>query len=198
MAVASAGLYASLHLAPDRQPHQHPTTLMFFTGRMPFMPPNQQCQITAYNCLNKCNFSFMCIKIPQCSLVIKYLWWGSFCPLTCCDRGHLPSPSPPIYAIVCTADSMLPAVSSERQCMLIKQIFLNENKTTISPLQCILSGHAETKLCCTDDSPCYAVACTVQTSKRTLPCKQTMPFKHTHNQTSSNISQIYSQAQVRK
>ena len=37
---------ASLHLAPDRQPHQHPTTLMFFTGRMPFLPPNQQCQST--------------------------------------------------------------------------------------------------------------------------------------------------------
>jgi len=44
--VASAGLYASLHLAPDRQPHQHPTTLMFFTGRMPFLPPNQQRQST--------------------------------------------------------------------------------------------------------------------------------------------------------
>ena len=41
MAVASAGLYASLHLAPDRQPRQHPTTL-FFTVRMPFLPPNQQ------------------------------------------------------------------------------------------------------------------------------------------------------------
>ena len=26
MAVASAGPDASLHLAPDRQPHQHPTT----------------------------------------------------------------------------------------------------------------------------------------------------------------------------
>ena len=35
--------YASLHLAPDRQPSQHPTTL-FFTGRMPFLPPNQQRQ----------------------------------------------------------------------------------------------------------------------------------------------------------
>jgi len=39
------GPYASLHLAPDRQPHQHPTTL-FFTGRMPFLPPNQQPQST--------------------------------------------------------------------------------------------------------------------------------------------------------
>ena len=45
MAVASAGPYASLHLAPDRQPCQHPTTL-FFTGRMPFLPPNQQRQST--------------------------------------------------------------------------------------------------------------------------------------------------------
>ena len=45
MAVASAGPYASLHLAPDRQPHQHPTT-QFFTGRMPFLPPNQQRQST--------------------------------------------------------------------------------------------------------------------------------------------------------
>jgi len=45
VAVASAGPYASLHLAPDRQPHQHPTTL-FFTGRMPFLPLNQQRQST--------------------------------------------------------------------------------------------------------------------------------------------------------
>jgi len=43
--MASAGPYASLHLAPDRQPHQHPTTL-FFTGRMPFLPPNEQCHST--------------------------------------------------------------------------------------------------------------------------------------------------------
>jgi len=40
------GHNASLHLDPDRQPHQHPTTLMFFTGRMPFLPPKQQCQST--------------------------------------------------------------------------------------------------------------------------------------------------------
>ena len=45
MAAASAGPDASLHLAPDRQPHQHPTT-QFFTGRMPFLPPNQQRQST--------------------------------------------------------------------------------------------------------------------------------------------------------
>jgi len=40
VAVASAGPYASLHLASARQ---HPTT-QFFTGWMPFLPPNQQCQ----------------------------------------------------------------------------------------------------------------------------------------------------------
>jgi len=45
VAVASAGPYASLNLAPDKQPHQHPTTL-FFTGWMPFLPPNQQRQST--------------------------------------------------------------------------------------------------------------------------------------------------------
>jgi len=38
--VASAGLYASLHLAPDRKPCQHPT-IQIFTGRMPFLLPNQ-------------------------------------------------------------------------------------------------------------------------------------------------------------
>jgi len=39
VAVASAGPYASLYLAPDRQPHQHSTTL-FFTDWMPFLSPN--------------------------------------------------------------------------------------------------------------------------------------------------------------
>jgi len=45
VAVASAGPYASLHLAPDREPRQHLTT-QFFTGRMPFLPPNQQREST--------------------------------------------------------------------------------------------------------------------------------------------------------
>jgi len=34
-----------LHLAPDRKPCQYPTT-QSFTGRMPFLPPNQQRQST--------------------------------------------------------------------------------------------------------------------------------------------------------
>ena len=45
VAVASAGPYTSLHLAPDRQPCQHPTTHVF-TGRMPFLLSNQQCEST--------------------------------------------------------------------------------------------------------------------------------------------------------
>jgi len=47
--MASAGPYASLHLAPDRQPRQHPTT-QFVTGRMSFLPPNQQRQSTEGSC----------------------------------------------------------------------------------------------------------------------------------------------------
>jgi len=45
VAVASAGLYTSLQLAPDRKPRQHPTT-QIFTGQMPFLPPNQRRQST--------------------------------------------------------------------------------------------------------------------------------------------------------
>jgi len=46
VAVASAGPYAGLHLAPDRYPRQHLTTQVFFTGWIHFLPPNQQCQST--------------------------------------------------------------------------------------------------------------------------------------------------------
>jgi len=39
VAVASGGPHASLHLAPDRQPHQHPTTLVFLQAGCPFCRP---------------------------------------------------------------------------------------------------------------------------------------------------------------
>jgi len=45
VAVASAGPYANLHIAPDRQPRKHRIT-QFFTGRMPSLLPNQQLQST--------------------------------------------------------------------------------------------------------------------------------------------------------
>ena len=50
VAVASAGLYASLHLIPDN--HANIPPLSFFTGRMPFLPPNQQRQSTFTSYLN--------------------------------------------------------------------------------------------------------------------------------------------------
>jgi len=48
--VSSSGIcWAICKSAPHpRQPHQHPTT-QFFTGWMPFLPPNQQCQSTEGN-----------------------------------------------------------------------------------------------------------------------------------------------------
>jgi len=45
VAVASAGQYVNLYLAPDRQPHQHPP-LSFFTDWMPFLLSNHQHQST--------------------------------------------------------------------------------------------------------------------------------------------------------
>jgi len=49
LAVASAGPYAiHLHLTPDREPRQHFIT-QFVTGRMIFLPPNQQSQSTEDN-----------------------------------------------------------------------------------------------------------------------------------------------------
>ena len=40
MAVASARLYASLHLAPDRQPRQHPATQFLQAGCPSCRPTN--------------------------------------------------------------------------------------------------------------------------------------------------------------
>ena len=46
VAMASAGPYANhVHLAPDRQPREHLIT-QFFTDRMLFLMPKQQCQST--------------------------------------------------------------------------------------------------------------------------------------------------------
>jgi len=45
VAVASAGPYKSAP-CPRQIPVSAPPSLSFFTGRMPFLPPNQQCQST--------------------------------------------------------------------------------------------------------------------------------------------------------
>jgi len=62
--------YSSLHLAPDRQPRQHLTT-QFFTGRMPFLPPNQQHQSTEGN--NFANTHVSKMIDPVCDIYITDL-----------------------------------------------------------------------------------------------------------------------------
>ena len=62
MALASAGPYASLHLAPDRQPHQH-LTAQFFTGRIPFL--RQTNSVKALKAMRKS--TELCILLSECS-----------------------------------------------------------------------------------------------------------------------------------
>jgi len=47
--VASAGPYASLHLAPDRQPRQHPTTRFLQAGCPSCRPTNSIKALKATN-----------------------------------------------------------------------------------------------------------------------------------------------------
>jgi len=51
VAVASAGPYASLHLAPDRQPRQHPTTRFLQAGCPSGHPTNSVKALKALMCL---------------------------------------------------------------------------------------------------------------------------------------------------
>ena len=68
--MASAGPYANLHIPPDKKPRQHPTT-QFFTGQMPFLLPNQQCQSTEG--LHEPNMSRN--KTKNQSEVIQWIEW---------------------------------------------------------------------------------------------------------------------------
>ena len=64
MAVTSAGPYANnMHLAPDRQQHQHLIN-QFFTGRMLSLTPNQQCQGTEGICKT---FEFQLNRLYKCT-----------------------------------------------------------------------------------------------------------------------------------
>jgi len=78
VAVASPGPYA-----PDRQPCQHPTT-QFFTCRMPFLPPNQQCQSTeGSNCVLLHSFTeFSCLM----RLLDRTRVWRGCCTRASCSR----------------------------------------------------------------------------------------------------------------
>ena len=54
--VASAGPYASLHLAPDRQPHRHPTTQFFYRpDALPAAKPTAS-KLYIYHCKQHTSF----------------------------------------------------------------------------------------------------------------------------------------------
>ena len=72
MAVASAEPYASLHLAPDRYQRQHPTT-QFFTGRMPFLPPNQQRLSTEGGLMMHVSLLCLCVKVASIDGLMPFL-----------------------------------------------------------------------------------------------------------------------------
>jgi len=65
VAVASDEPYASLHLAPDR--YHTSTPPLFFTGWMPFLPPNQQRQSTEGS-----KYLLQAVK----KLTVQLGWWG--------------------------------------------------------------------------------------------------------------------------
>jgi len=90
---------------PDN--HANIPPLSFFTGRMPFLSPNQQCQSTEgtkwsniwymnkllkYNCIELCEYLLPC-DILQCTFsFVSVLTWYCNCPLNChtWQTGHRP------------------------------------------------------------------------------------------------------------
>ena len=84
--VSGSGIcWAICKSAPHpRQPCQHPTT-QFFTGRMPFLTPNQQCQSTEGNYwTNKAggkrvNREILITEMPQCTARLRNM--GTFHPI---------------------------------------------------------------------------------------------------------------------
>jgi len=58
VAVASAGPYASLHLAPDRQPRQHPTTRFLQAGCPSCRPTNNVKALKAHLTANLYKYLF--------------------------------------------------------------------------------------------------------------------------------------------
>ena len=75
MAVASAGPYASLHLAPDRQPRQHPTTRFLQAGCPSCRPTNSVKALKAQNLIEfyrKCAGEFLENGIAYCENLPSY------------------------------------------------------------------------------------------------------------------------------
>ena len=83
------------YITPDRQPCQYPTT-QFFTGRMPFLLPNQQCQSTEGRWSMKKILYVQTVKnriglqIPFLDIVSYFMrFWTSFASRHSYDSLHL-------------------------------------------------------------------------------------------------------------
>ena len=93
VAVASARPYANhLHFAPDRQPCQHLITQVF-TGRMPFLPPNQRRQSTEGNAKalnNNNNSNNISSELPVCasSSSVEVACWPQLTKLLYIERNQ--------------------------------------------------------------------------------------------------------------
>jgi len=85
--MSSAGPYANLHLTPDRLPCQHPTA-QFFTGWIPFLLSNQQCQSTEGigHSQNIPEFS------PKPKILIIHIFCSGFLPVSSNPIAFTPSP----------------------------------------------------------------------------------------------------------
>ena len=92
MAVASAGPYANLHLASDRQPRQHPTT-QFFTGRCPSCRPTNS--VKALKALTRQQFTVKqaCVE-PHTSALNAALPAATARAPAAIDRYLLSAPKP--------------------------------------------------------------------------------------------------------
>ena len=79
-----------------RQPRQHPTT-QFFTGRMPFLPPNQQRQSTEGKALKErggekelCKL-FSVVKLSSVFVSVHCKWWSWWWAIICVGNMRLPA-----------------------------------------------------------------------------------------------------------
>ena len=75
VAVASAGPYASLHLAPDRQPHQHLTTQFFLQAGCPSCHPTNSVKHILWVKLSEMFATMIFLKY---ALLASYWLYGHF------------------------------------------------------------------------------------------------------------------------
>ena len=89
MAVASAGPYASLHLAPDRQPCQHPTTLFLQAGCPSCHPTNSVKALKAKTHSQRSKI-YTVVKIAQGNCRTSHCrnCEKSTCSTDCLNRGN--------------------------------------------------------------------------------------------------------------